>query len=358
MRPLISILMLLFLSACTDLGYYWHSVGGHWSIMNKRVDIEELLSAQDTDQKLRERLQLVLKVRQFSIDRLKLPDNGSYRSYAALDHPYAVQSLFAAPEFSTRLHSWCYPIVGCTSYRGYYDTQRLQNYVEKLHAQDFETYVSDVPAYSTLGWFDDPALSSFIYWTDYRLAGLIFHELTHQRIYIDDDTVFNESLASAVQQAGTRLWLVSENRSIDIAAVDRWLAYRDEVIELIETTREQLDDLYRLDIEVEMKREGKHARFDLARKAHDQIAARQGIEAGYKQWFASDLSNAKFGSIAAYNSHLPSFMRILESHQFDFEAFFVYIEKLGQLDKKARNLCLERWSKTAAAKATACAMPG
>lgn len=357
MRPLISILMLLFLSACTDVGYYWHSVSGHWSIMNKRVDIEELLAAADTDETLRERLHRVQEIRRYSIDRLKLPDNNSYRSYAALDHPYAVRSLFAAPEFSTRLHSWCYPIVGCTSYRGYYNTQRLNNYVEKLQAQGFETYVSEVPAYSTLGWFDDPALSSFIYWTDYRLAGLIFHELTHQRIFIDDDTVFNESLASAVQQAGTRLWLVSENRSIDIAEVDRWLAYREEVIELIETTREQLDDLYQRDIEVEMKRDAKNALFDSSRKAHHQIAARHGIENGFKQWFNSDLSNAKFGSIAAYNTYLPSFTRILESHQYDFEAFFNYTEKLGQLDKKARNHCLDRWNKTAGDQAPACAIP-
>ena len=189
---------ILLLSACSDLGYYWDMTRGHLSLMNKRVDIDDMLEQPDIGADLKQRLLLVKQIRAFSVDQLALPESASYSSYVQLDRPYVLQNLFAASEFSTQLHRWCYPIVGCASYRGYYHEERLNEYVEQLKAQGFDTHIGYVPAYSTLGWFDDPVLSSFIDWPDYRLAGLLFHELAHQRLYIDDDTQFNESLAVAV----------------------------------------------------------------------------------------------------------------------------------------------------------------
>ena len=213
MRWIISIPLLLLLAGCADTGYYWHNANGHLSVMNQRVDIEELLADDQLDAKLRARLQLVQEIRRFSIKRLDLPANDSYASYVELDRPYVVQNIFAAAEFSTRLYEWCYPVIGCAGYRGYYDEVRMLAYSEDLKSRGLEVYIGKVSAYSTLGWFDDPVLSSFIDWPDYRLAGLLFHELTHQQIYIDNDTRFNESLASAVQQVGTELWLKSRNES-------------------------------------------------------------------------------------------------------------------------------------------------
>jgi predicted aminopeptidase len=174
MRCLISIPLLLLLGGCADIGYYWHSARGHLEVMDKRVAIEDLLAQQSTTPELRERLTLVREIRQFSVTRLELPDNDSYLSYVELDRPYLVQNLFAAPEFSTRLQQWCYPIIGCASYRGYFDETRLLAYVEELEAAGLEVHVGRVSAYSTLGWFDDPVLSSFINWPDYRLAGLLY----------------------------------------------------------------------------------------------------------------------------------------------------------------------------------------
>ncbi|NCF37381.1 MAG: hypothetical protein GWP56_13535 [Gammaproteobacteria bacterium] len=167
MRYLISIPLLLLLGGCADMGYYWHSARGHLEVMDKRVAIEDLLAEQSTTPELRERLTLVREIREFSVTRLDLPDNDSYLSYVELDRPYLVQNLFAAPEFSTRLRQWCYPIIGCASYRGYYDETRLLAYVEELETAGLEVHVGRVSAYSTLGWFDDPVLSSFINWPDF-----------------------------------------------------------------------------------------------------------------------------------------------------------------------------------------------
>jgi predicted aminopeptidase len=343
MRLLISIPLLLLLSGCADIGYYWHSASGHLDLMNQRVDIDELLADDDLDSNLRARLLLVQDIRRFSTEQLHLPANGSYNSYVALQQPYVIQNLFAAPEFSTRLHQWCYPVIGCASYRGYYDEPRLLAYVDRLQSQGLEVHVGRVPAYSTLGWFDDPVLSSFIDWPDYRLAGLLFHELTHQQIYIDDDTTFNESLASAVQQVGTELWLQSSNQSEALSEFRRWLIYRDEAIALIVATRTELDAIYASDMTDVEKRARKAQQFQQARNEHDNIASRHGIAGGFKTWFADGLNNAKIGSVAAYNSRLNAFVHILDVLAVDFPAFYRYVEELSELERDPRNQCLDAW---------------
>lgn len=345
---------LLLLGGCADLGYYWHNAGGHLALMNQRVDIEELLADESVDAKLKRRLSLVLEIRGFAVDRLALPDNDSYRSFVRLERPYVVQNLFAAPEFSTRLHSWCYPIIGCASYRGYFDEARLARYAETLRAEGLEIHVGQVSAYSTLGWFDDPVLSSFIDWPEHRLAGLLFHELTHQRIYIEDDTTFNESLASAVQQTGTEIWLLAQGRLDDLESHRRWLDYRDRVIALIETTRTGLEQIYQSGSSAADMRAQKQQVFTEAREAHSAIARAQQVEGGFTRWFAQELNNAKVGSVVAYHSNAGAFRQMLSAHQLDFNAFFAYVEKLGRLDKPQRDKCLQVWSSEMAQIAEVC----
>ena len=351
MRWLISIPLLLLLGGCADMGYYWHSARGHLAVMQQRVDIDDLLADGTTDTALRERLLLVKEIRRFSVERLQLPQNDSYLSYVELDRSWLIKNLFAAPEFSTRLHQWCYPIIGCASYRGYYDEERLADYVEELEARGLEVYTGRVSAYSTLGWFDDPVLSSFIDWPDHRLAGLLFHELTHQQIYIDDDTTFNESLASAVQQVGTELWLESREQFGELERMARWLDYRAAVIGLIEATRARLQTLYATDASDADKRRDKQGVFDQARSEHSRLAAQHGISGGYTDWFAGEMNNAKIGSVAAYNSHLPAFINMIRAHGNDFERFYRYAASVGKLDKGRREQCLAAWSRQQAASA-------
>jgi len=343
MRLLFSLALIILLSACSDLGYYWHTTKGHFSIMNQRVSIDAMLEDPELSENLRQRLILVQKIRVFSNGELSLGDSGSYTSYVQLDRPYVLQNLFAAKEFSTQLHHWCYPIVGCASYRGYYDEERLNDYVSQLRAENFDIYIGYVPAYSTLGWFDDPVLSSFIDWPDYRLAGLLFHELTHQRVYIDDDTEFNESLASAVQQAGTGLWLKSLGDDTQLAEFRHWIEYRLEVLLLIEQTREKLNLLYQTGVEDALKRDRKQAIFSLTRENYAAIAKRFNYKDGFEDWFAGELNNAKLGSVSAYNTHVASFLSIIKAMNYDFSAFFDAIEKIAAMNKVAREQCLISW---------------
>ena len=198
---------LLLLSGCSEIRYYQQSAGGQLDIIDRRVPIEELVEDETQDPQLRARLQRVTEFRSFAIEQLELPETGSYTVYADLERDYVVKSLFAAPEFSVQLHQWCYPIVGCALTVATLIAELLANEEELFRAQGFDTYIALIPAYSTLGWFDDPVLNTVIGWPDPQLAGLVFHELAHQKLYIKGDTVFNESFATAVEQAGVELWL-------------------------------------------------------------------------------------------------------------------------------------------------------
>jgi predicted aminopeptidase len=195
-----------------------------------------------------------------------------------------------------------------------------------------------------LGWFDDPVLSSFIYWPDYRLAGLLFHELTHQRIFVENDTQFNESLAVAVQQAGTALWLRSTQRNAQQDDFQRWIEYQREVIELIQETRESLAELYQSGTTEKIKRDQKQVIFADARQSYTALAARLNYRGGYKNWFADDLNNAKLGSVAAYYAQTPAFLAILKARDTDFGAFFDTVEIISRMDKAERDACLILWS--------------
>ena len=343
MRVFFSLVILLLLTGCTDLGYYWHSTKGHLAIMSKRVQIDQMLEDSALDPELKRRLQLVQQIRQFSIDALTLPDSGSYTQYAQLDRSYVLQNLFVAPEFSIHGYRVVYPLAGCASYRGYYDEELLSDYIAPLKRQKFEIHVSNVPAYSTLGWFDDPVLSSFIAWPDYRLAGLLFHELTHQRIYVDDDTLFNESLAVAVQQAGTELWLKSRNEEAELARYLRWVEYRRQVVTLIEVTREQLAQLYQGGASETAKREQKQAIFLNSRKDHSVIANRLNVQGGFNDWFAGDLNNAKLASVSTYSALVPAFVALIKAHDYDFARFFDTVETIGELNRENRHQCLALW---------------
>jgi predicted aminopeptidase len=344
MRILLLLIVISTLSACSDFGYYWHSTRGHLALMNKRVDIDDMLENTDLDTNLRGRLLLVKNIRAFSVDELALPDSGSYHNYVQLDRDYLLQNLFAAKEFSTQLHSWCFPVAGCLSYRGYYDEELLNEYANQLRAENFDLHIGYVPAYSTLGWFDDPVLSSFINWPDYRLAGLLFHELTHQRIYIDNDTQFNESLAVAIEQAGTELWLKASNQGAQLEEFTRWIVYRREVVSLIEQTRSQLTRLYQMNMDDSSKRQEKQSIFASSREGYAEIAERLNYQDGFKDWFAGELNNAKIGSVSAYSIHVPAFLAIAKTLNYNFEAFFTNVEKIGAMDKAERDRCLASWT--------------
>jgi predicted aminopeptidase len=224
--------------------YLLDSAAGQLSLMSRRQPIERVLRAPGTPPLLRSELEEVESIRDFASRELGLPDNGSYRSYADVGRPYVVWNVVAAPEFSVEAREWCFLIVGCVAYRGYFSERKARSFADTLRERGFDVSVGGVAAYSTLGHFNDPVLNTMMGWSDGELAAIIFHELTHQLLYLSGDTSFNEALATTVEEEGLRRWLLSQGRAADLEKHRLQRRRHLEVIDLLRRTRAELKTLY------------------------------------------------------------------------------------------------------------------
>lgn len=290
--------LLLLNSGCESIAYYGQAVGGHLGLMGAARPVEEVIADRQTPPELRERLRSAQRIREFASRELALPDNGSYRAYADIGRPYAVWNVVAAPEFSVQAIPQCFPFAGCVAYRGFYAEARARAHANRLAAAGHDVTIGGVPAYSTLGWFDDPLLSTFIREPDWQLARLLFHELAHQRLYVKGDTTFNESFATVVEDEGVRRWLESEKRGEELAAFRAWQARRRDFAARVAQARQALAAVYRQDIPREEK---------LARKRVEL----EKLRADYPRLSAGQLNNAFLASVALYNELVPELERLL-----------------------------------------------
>jgi predicted aminopeptidase len=328
----------LMLGACSTIGYYAHLAHGELSLMSARKPIDKVVADPTTDSKLKAKLELAKRARAFASDHLGLPRNASYTRYADLHRAYSTWNVFATKEFSVEPLKQCFVFVGCIDYRGYYDRERADQESASLQAHGYETYVGGSAAYSTLGWFADPILNTMIRWGDDELIGTIFHELTHQKTYIEDDSAFNESLAMFVQQEGLRQW--REIHGLPLADVTD--QQRDnEFTTLVLQTRDRLKILYATNLPADEMRRRKQEEF--ARLRADYATLRDGKwhgDTGYDSWMNGDLNNAKLLPFGIYNTWVDAFAALYKKWGGDWPAFYSEAARIGQLDADARKAAL------------------
>lgn len=335
----------LGLSGCAQLSYYWQSVSGHLELLQAARPVDDWLADPATSPELRERLQLSQTLRDYASRELALPDNASYRRYADLKRPAAVWNVVATRELSLDLKGWCHPVVGCVSYRGYFDRPEADAQARQLQAEGWETYVYAVPAYSTLGklpgrWFADPLLNTFIRGSDVELARLIFHELSHQVAYAEDDTVFNESYATAVERIGSAQWLRGSARETLALEAEKQDRRRDDFRALTLRVRAQLVQLYGSGSADEEKRRGKAAILAGMRAAHAELKAGPWSGyAGYDRWFES-AGNPQLAILGAYNERVGEFERLFERSGRDWSRFHAEVKRLADRPKAERDAWL------------------
>lgn len=325
------------LCGCDTLRYYSQAVGGHLDLMRRAAPIDEQLGRDAVPAALKAKLQAALRIRDFASRELALPDNGSYKRYADLGRPYALWNVFAAPEFSIEPVSSCFVLAGCVSYRGYFRETDAQAEGTALRTQGYDVYVGGVPAYSTLGWFDDPVLNTFIQYPEAGLARLMFHELAHQVLYVKNDTRFNESFAATVEQAGVERWLAQSGSDSDRAVYERLQRMRNGFVALILKYRAILEPYYRQDLPLEEKRLGKARRFAEMEEEYRQLKASWGGFAGYDRWFAGKPNNAILASVALYTELVPAFRALLEREGGDLPRFYAAAKELAGLSKEERD---------------------
>lgn len=340
-RLLFLLLSAVVSASCSTVAYYAQSVRGQMEVLNKRQDIETLLADPATPPALQRRLALALKIRSFATAELALPNNGSYRSYTDLERPYVVWNVFATPRFSFEPLRWCYPFTGCVSYRGYFSRADAVAFGDRLRKQGYDVYVGPVPAYSTLGWFDDPLLNTMMHWPEPEFAGVMFHELAHQQLFVSGDSAFNESFASMVEREGVRRWMLS---TAGVAEYERYLqrrAHEAQFVELVLATRHRLAQLYASHADSDAMVLEKKRLFAQMQAQYGNLRAAWGGYGYYDRWMEQGLNNAQLASVATYHRFVPAFRKILAANQGDMAAFYRAASAVAQMPKPQRRAYLD-----------------
>lgn len=342
---------LLVLTGCADTRYYWQSVTGHLQLMQAARPIEQWLADSTTPLAVQQRLRLAQDIRRFAVTELHLPDNASYHRYADLQRRHVVWNVVAAPEFSLSLKTWCFPVAGCVGYRGYFSEADAQAEAQAQRAAGLEASVYGVPAYSTLGWMNwlggDPLLNTFIRYPDGEVARLLFHELSHQVLYVPDDTAFNESFATAVERLGAGLWLAQQAGPQARQAYAEFDARRQQFRALTRSTRDRLQQIYSVDgSQANAKKNQaslKHQAMQDFRAAYAELKATWGGYGGYDAWVAQ-ANNAAFGAQAAYDELVPGFEALFVRQARNWPAFYDAVKELADLPKSERQQQLKQWA--------------
>ena len=346
-------LALVAVSGCRSFGFYRQAIQGQYQIIARQEKFDKLLSDPQTPARLKARLRLVQDLRAFAQDQLKLPVDGHYQRYADVHRPFVVWNVEAAPEFSMEPKSWWYPFVGSLDYRGYFSESAATNYARALRKQGFDVYVGGVAAYSTLNWFKDPVLNTFIFEPESDLAETIFHELGHQRVFAHGDTDFNEAFATTVGQEGARRWLRAQGATNACSQYLAELRRTDQFVHLVAGTRQRLAALYgdqpldggsfqatrkRPGIPVEQLQRDKQAILRRLQEDYSKLKAEHWAgDAQYDQWFAQGVNNAKLNSVAAYYDLVPGFQRLLELNGGDLPRFYQAASQLAKRPKTERD---------------------
>lgn len=360
--------LLLGLSSCVDLGYYWQSVEGHVSLIKAARPVDDWLADAQTPEKLKAKLALTQKIRAFAAEELKLPDNPSYKRYADLKRQSVVWNVVAAPVLSLKLKTWCFPVAGCVGYRGYFSEAEAKLEAEELKKQDFDVSVYGVPAYSTLGWSNwmggDPLLSTFIGYPEGELARIVFHELAHQVVYVADDTAFNESFATAVERLGGARWLAKYGSDTVKAEYEVYDGRRRQFKALTKATRRQLAEIYdekkpltgdnnaliaiknraKNDDKNDNKVEIKNKIIESFKSQYERLKTSWNGYAGYDNW-VKQANNAAFGALAAYDDGVPHFEALFEQQGGHWQKFYTEVQKLAAMPKEARQQALKKINK-------------
>ena len=318
MRVLL-ILSVLMLQGC----YYGQAIRGQVELLSKREPISDVIADPATEPALRERLELARDLRAFATRELLLPDNASYTTYADLGRPYAVWNVTATEEFSVTPVTWCFPFVGCVPYRGYFSEAAAQAFADEYRARGHDVRVGGVGAYSTLGWFSDPLLNTMLVRDEIELAAVLFHELAHQQLYVQDDTAFNEAFATVVEEEGVRRWLEARGRPDDINEYRSRRARARRFAELLRATRDELGVLYDSALAEPAMRAAKAATFESLRARYRIVRDEEwGGWGGYDRWFERELNNADLAAVGTYNDRAPELRALLESLEGDLAAFY------------------------------------
>jgi predicted aminopeptidase len=334
MKRWLALLALVLLSGCETLSYYTQAIGGQMSLLASAKPLDAWLADPGTPEDLRARLRTAQQIRAFASRELGLPDNASYRSYADLGRPFVVWNVFATPEFSVEPKRECFPFTGCVPYLGFFSEPAARAHAAKLKKDGLDVHLGGVLAYSTLGWFSDPLLSTFIRYPDAQVARLVFHELAHQVAYASGDTTFNESFAVVVEEEGVRRWLAAQGHEKDLAAFHAAQVRKRAFAAAVKETRDRLAVVFASGASADEMRRRKREEFDRLREQFPGAVPAQP-------------NNAFLASVSLYTEMVPAFEHLLAESGGDLGKFYGKVQTLARSDRSVRDAALARLQESA-----------
>jgi len=339
-RHLLLPVFLLLLSGCAELQYYGHAISGQLDVLSKSRPINEVHEDPSTEAEVSEKLKAVQRMHEFAIRDLSLPDSDSFRSYSDVERDYVLWNVFATPELALTTKQWCYPFLGCLGYRSYFEKAYAESVAKELKEEGWDVHIAPSPAYSTRGFFADPIYSPMLRYDDLTLAGILFHELAHERVYFKNDSELNESFAVAVQNEGIKRWLVHEKKPQYYAdyIIDQ---QRDkQFVTLLLKYRSKLEKVYKSELADNKKRIEKRQLLISLRKEYRMLRKEWAGYTGYDHWFNKPLNNARLAPVGTYHGHVDSFAALLKSRHGNLADFYSYVEELADLpiDKRHQKL--------------------
>jgi len=336
-RLLAAAIMASGVTGCTSISYYAQSLEGHVEIMAARKNVGKLIQDPSTPEALRAKLTSASAIRRFATDELALPNNSSYRSYVDIGRNDVTLAVFAAPQFSLAPVTWCFPVFGCVPYKGYFSRKDALENAAELQRRGLDVYVTGITAYSTLGWFSDPLLSTMLRQNDTYLASLVFHELAHQKVYVNGDSAFNEAFAVSVETTGTRKWLRATGNRAGLRSYEIDRKRKADFLGLIAKTRDELGQVYGSPRSPEQMAAAKAATIDRLRLHYRQMRDKQWAGyRGYDAWFDSPINNAKLAATAVYGEEVPAFLRLFDLCSGDYPRFYAAVRRIGNLPAPSR----------------------
>lgn len=340
-------LALVLLSGCDTASYYMQAIRGQTEMWQATRPIEEVIADPSAPDALKARLEYAMRIRAFASSKLGLPDNSSYRGYADLKRPYVVWNLFATDAYSVSPRQWCFPFAGCVAYKGYFSRTDAEAAAAELRRSGDDVFVAGVPAYSTLGYFSDPVLNTFIHYPQAELARLIFHELAHQAVYVQGDSAFNESFAVTVERAGVRRWMQAHGTAAELAAFDRSQERRASFYAIVSKYRRRLDRLYSSGLPRAHMAQKKAEIFAELETEYHALKQSWGGFKGYDRWLGPSANNASLASVAVYTRLVPAFQALLERSGGDLPRFYEEARRLADMPPAQRQATLSELTRHA-----------
>ena len=337
----LSLINLLFLTGCTNIPYYTQSIAGQSEIIFKRQPIDDIL-ANNSDAALNKKLKLSQNILGFAEHELSLASNGSYNHYVDLERPFVIWNVFAAPELSLEPKNWCYFFVGCLAYRGYFKREHAESLATELSNQGWDVYVGGVAAYSTLGWLKDPLLNTILRFDDIQLAKILFHELAHQKLYVKNDSEFNEAFADAVAMIGLEKWLDQTHQPERYQQLVLHEQYEKEFVTLLLGYKKRLEASYQSNMSENAKRQQKARLSKQFRQDYLLVSGNWNGYKGFESWADEPLNNARISAVSTYRELVPDFISLYQKLNKDLKQFYSTVEIIGACTKLQRRILLKQ----------------